>query len=140
MSIGGGSVSDMYNAEERGGAMALFVFGISLGLILGPAAAGCLTSLFNFRWTLWVMVILTGTILLLTLLLLRRTIIRLLRSAISVCAHMATGKVSLSAKMLSALFCSHLASYLCQSPSDLCSSSTWLSHCACLSKARLSNA
>lgn len=73
LSIGGGSISDMFNEEERGGAMAIFILAINLGPIIGPVIAGYLTDSLGFRWMLWIVVILAGATFAFTLIFLEET-------------------------------------------------------------------
>ena len=41
---------DIYPAEQRGQAMALWGMGVMLGPIMGPTLGGYLTDFFNWRW------------------------------------------------------------------------------------------
>lgn len=45
---------DIYPAEQRGPAMALWGMGVMLGPILGPTLGGYLTDLYNWRWVFYV--------------------------------------------------------------------------------------
>src|ERR1700722_6659004 len=45
---------DLYPAERRGGAMAIFGLGVMLGPIIGPSLGGWLTEAYNWRWVFYV--------------------------------------------------------------------------------------
>jgi MFS family permease len=54
LTIGGGTMSDMFRVEERGGAMAIWSLGPLLGPVIGPVAGGYLTQAKGWRWVFWV--------------------------------------------------------------------------------------
>jgi DHA2 family multidrug resistance protein len=45
---------DIYPAEQRGQAMAIWGMGVMLGPILGPTLGGYLTEIYNWRWVFYV--------------------------------------------------------------------------------------
>ena len=45
---------DMYTAEERGSAMAMFGVSVMVGPVLGPVIGGWLTDQFNWRWVFYI--------------------------------------------------------------------------------------
>lgn len=45
---------DLYPAEQRGAAMALWGMGVMVGPILGPTLGGYLTDVYNWRWVFYV--------------------------------------------------------------------------------------
>lgn len=45
---------DLYTAEERGTAMAIWGMGVMVGPILGPTLGGYLTDAYNWRWVFYV--------------------------------------------------------------------------------------
>lgn len=45
---------DLYTAEERGTAMAIWGMGVMVGPILGPTLGGYLTDVYNWRWVFYV--------------------------------------------------------------------------------------
>src|SRR5581483_1179622 len=45
---------DLYPAEQRGSAMALWGMGVMVGPILGPTLGGYLTDVYNWRWVFYV--------------------------------------------------------------------------------------
>jgi multidrug resistance protein len=60
MTIGGGTIADLYEAEGRGKAMSLFGLGPLLGPVIGPVIGGFVTQHLGWRWTFWLMVILVS--------------------------------------------------------------------------------
>nr|A0A2Z5XAK5.1 RecName: Full=MFS-type transporter phm3; AltName: Full=Phomasetin biosynthesis cluster protein 3 [Pyrenochaetopsis sp.]BBC43186.1 MFS transporter [Pyrenochaetopsis sp.] len=62
MTIGGGTIADLYEAEERGKAMALFGLGPLLGPVIGPVVGGFVTEHLNWRWTFYLVLILAAII------------------------------------------------------------------------------
>jgi multidrug resistance protein len=58
----GGTISDMFDAEQRGKAIALFSVAPFLGPALGPIIGGFLGEASNFRWVLALIAILTGAL------------------------------------------------------------------------------
>ena len=54
LTMGGGTVADMFRQEERGSAIALFSAGPLLGPVVGPVAGGFLSQAKGWRWVFWV--------------------------------------------------------------------------------------
>ncbi|KAF4781192.1 hypothetical protein HER10_EVM0008441 [Colletotrichum scovillei] len=73
MTNGGGSIADMFRAEERAGVMAVFSVGPLIGPIIGPIIGGFLTDAKGWRWDFWLVVILAGAICVAMLFTLRET-------------------------------------------------------------------
>ncbi|KAM0260083.1 hypothetical protein ACHAQJ_003008 [Trichoderma viride] len=61
LTIGGGVVSDLFEAENRGFAMAIFSAGPLFGPVLGPICGGFIAEGAGWRWIFWVLVIVGGT-------------------------------------------------------------------------------
>ncbi|KAJ6443407.1 hypothetical protein O9K51_04586 [Purpureocillium lavendulum] len=53
LAIGGGAVSDMWAAEERGKAMGIYTLGPILGPVIGPIAGGFIAQYSTWRWVFW---------------------------------------------------------------------------------------
>jgi MFS family permease len=53
VAIGGGAMSDMWIAEERGKAMGLYTLGPILGPVIGPIAGGFIAQYSTWRWVFW---------------------------------------------------------------------------------------
>ncbi|KAM0429799.1 hypothetical protein ACHAPT_006405 [Fusarium lateritium] len=64
MTNGGGSIADMFPAEERAGVMAVFSVGPLIGPIIGPVIGGFLTDAKGWRWDFWLIAIISGAIML----------------------------------------------------------------------------
>ncbi|KAK2878180.1 hypothetical protein FQN49_001083 [Arthroderma sp. PD_2] len=53
LAIGGGAISDMWSAEERGKAMGIYTLGPILGPVVGPIAGGFIAQYSTWRWVFW---------------------------------------------------------------------------------------
>ncbi|OTA86500.1 hypothetical protein M434DRAFT_24182 [Hypoxylon sp. CO27-5] len=73
LTIGGGTIADVTPQEKRGKAMAMFVVGPLLGPSIGPIIGGFVTQNIGWRWTFWIILILSGSLALVALLFLRET-------------------------------------------------------------------
>lgn len=73
LTIGGGTVTDMFIQEERGGAMAIWSMGPLLGPVIGPVIGGFLAEDAGWRWVFWLLAICGGAVLALFLLFMRET-------------------------------------------------------------------
>lgn len=62
LTIGGGSIADMFVQEKRGGAMAIFALGPLLGPVIGPVAGGYLAQAAGWRWVFWCITIAGGVL------------------------------------------------------------------------------
>ncbi|KAF2669663.1 MFS general substrate transporter [Microthyrium microscopicum] len=60
LTIGGGTIADMMPVEKRGGAMAIWAIGPLLGPVFGPVAGGYLVEAKGWRWSFWLLAILSG--------------------------------------------------------------------------------
>lgn len=56
-SIGGGVLSDMWSAEERGTAIAIYSLAPLLGPSVGPLMGAWVTETIGWRWSFWILVI-----------------------------------------------------------------------------------
>jgi multidrug resistance protein len=57
ITIGSGSIADMFPVEERGKAMAIWAMGPMLGPCIGPIAGGFIVESIGWRWVYWVIAI-----------------------------------------------------------------------------------
>ncbi|KAJ4421154.1 hypothetical protein N0V82_003918 [Gnomoniopsis sp. IMI 355080] len=73
MAIGGGTIADLFQSEERGKAMALFGLGPLLGPVIGPVVGGFVAEYLGWRWTFWIILVLAGVFSLLAVFLMRET-------------------------------------------------------------------
>jgi multidrug resistance protein len=73
LTIGGGSIADMFPVEKRAGAMAIWGMGPLLGPVVGPVAAGFLVDAKGWRWVFYVLTICAGVFSILLLIFGRET-------------------------------------------------------------------
>ncbi|KLO99477.1 multidrug resistant protein [Fusarium fujikuroi] len=73
MSIGGGTVADLFVQEQRGKAMALFAVGPLLGPVIGPIIGGFVSENVGWRWTFRILLILSGILATVTFALMKET-------------------------------------------------------------------
>ncbi|KAJ5612944.1 hypothetical protein N7510_006138 [Penicillium lagena] len=62
LTIGAGSIADMFPQERRGGAMASWAIGPLIGPVVGPVAGGYLAEAKGWRWTFWVLAMASGAV------------------------------------------------------------------------------
>ncbi|KAG9793386.1 Efflux pump vrtL [Exophiala dermatitidis] len=53
LAIGGGCISDVWTAEERGKAMGIYTLAPILGPVVGPIAGGWIAEKTTWRWVFW---------------------------------------------------------------------------------------
>lgn len=61
LTIGSGTIADMFKQEERGRVMSLWTFPVLLGPTIGPIAGSYLGEAAGWRWTFWCLAILVRT-------------------------------------------------------------------------------
>lgn len=61
LTLGPGSIADMYRQEERGKIMAIWTLPILLGPTIGPIAGGYLSESLGWRWDFWFLIIVVRT-------------------------------------------------------------------------------
>ncbi|RDL36000.1 putative MFS transporter [Venustampulla echinocandica] len=95
LSIGGGTIADLHTEAERGKAMALFGLGPLLGPVIGPVVGGFVTENLGWRWTFWLILILSGVVSLLAIVLMRETYepVLLERKAVQLCKVTGNGNI-----------------------------------------------
>ncbi|KAE8164434.1 major facilitator superfamily domain-containing protein [Aspergillus tamarii] len=62
LTIGGGVIADLFEAEQRGLALSFFSFGPLFAPVIGPICGGYIAQRAGWRWTFWVLVIVGGTL------------------------------------------------------------------------------
>jgi len=60
LTLGGGTIADMFPPEQRAGAMAIYSMGPLLGPIIGPVCGGFLVESLSWRWVFWILAIFGG--------------------------------------------------------------------------------
>ncbi|KAF2736394.1 MFS general substrate transporter [Polyplosphaeria fusca] len=73
LTIGGGSIADMFAPEHRGAAMGAWAAGPLIGPVLGPIIGGFVSQAIGWRWTFWLILILSGIISICALVFMRET-------------------------------------------------------------------
>lgn len=73
LTIGGGTMSDMFKTEERGAAMAIWSIGPLLGPVIGPIAGSYLGEAKGWRWDFWLLAILSAATTICMMIFLRET-------------------------------------------------------------------
>ncbi|KAK9765776.1 Dityrosine transporter 1 [Basidiobolus ranarum] len=63
MVVGAGSISDLFELQERGTAMGLFFVGPLVGPIVGSMVGGMINEYLGWEWIFWCLTILSGAIL-----------------------------------------------------------------------------
>lgn len=62
LTLGAGSIADLFVPEERGAAMSIYSMGPLMGPVVGPIAGGYLAEAAGWRWIFWVISIAVSTI------------------------------------------------------------------------------
>ncbi|KAF2710442.1 MFS general substrate transporter [Pleomassaria siparia CBS 279.74] len=57
VTIGGGTIADIFPREQRAGAMAVWAMGPLLGPVIGPVCGGFLVQAKGWRWVFWILAI-----------------------------------------------------------------------------------
>src|SRR5947207_12574350 len=73
LAIGAGVLSDMWEAKERGKAIAFFSLGPPIAPTIAPIIAGFVALRTTWRWIMWILVIATGFTLVLGIVVLEET-------------------------------------------------------------------
>ncbi|KAL2859196.1 major facilitator superfamily domain-containing protein [Aspergillus pseudodeflectus] len=63
LTVGPGTVADCFRQEERGRAMAVWTMPVLLGPSIGPAIGAYISRYLGWRWNFWVLVIMSGVVL-----------------------------------------------------------------------------
>ena len=99
ISIGGGTVADLFEQEDRGKAMSMWSLGPLVGPVVGPVAGGFLSQARGWRWTFWLCAILGGAIMVPFLILNRETYAPTLLEQKTRRLRKETGNLSLRSRM-----------------------------------------
>ncbi|KAI0010542.1 putative MFS transporter [Xylariaceae sp. FL0662B] len=73
MTIGGGTIADLMPSENRGKAMAMFGVGPLLGPVVGPIVGGFMVQSIGWRWTFWLISIISGVTAVIAVIFMRET-------------------------------------------------------------------
>ncbi|KAI0378626.1 MFS general substrate transporter [Hypomontagnella monticulosa] len=103
LTIGGGTIADMTPQDKRGKAMAMFVVGPLLGPSIGPIIGGFVAQDIGWRWTFWLILIMSGTLGLASLTFLRESNATVLLQRKTDRLRKETGNMKLTSKLASDL-------------------------------------
>ncbi|KAK7753328.1 hypothetical protein SLS62_004618 [Diatrype stigma] len=73
LTIGGGTIADVFPPKERGLAAALFGLGPLMGPVIGPVIGGFVAAAKGWRWTFWLMAIIGGAVGVISVVFMRET-------------------------------------------------------------------
>ncbi|KAJ4348127.1 uncharacterized protein N0V89_009499 [Didymosphaeria variabile] len=73
MVLGGGTIADLINREQRGTAMVVWMMGPTIGPCVGPIIGGFLTVAKGWRWNFWFVAIVAGALMLMSIILMKET-------------------------------------------------------------------
>jgi multidrug resistance protein len=99
MALGGGTIADVTIPEQRALAMALFSLGQLAGPVLGPVIGGFVAARKGWRWTFWLLVILSGASGLSALIVMRETYPKVLLERKATRLRTTTGNLALRSKL-----------------------------------------
>lgn len=71
--LGGGTIADMVDPAQRGTALGIWMAGLTIGPVIGPAIGGFLSAYLGWRWNFWILVIIAGAILIVSVIMMRET-------------------------------------------------------------------
>lgn len=60
LTLGGGTIADMFPPQQRAGAMAIWSMGPLLGPVIGPVCGGFLVENMSWTWVFWILAIAGG--------------------------------------------------------------------------------
>ncbi|RMZ78217.1 hypothetical protein DV738_g4024, partial [Chaetothyriales sp. CBS 135597] len=103
LTIGGGSVADVFVSAERGRAMSIFALGPLVGPVIGPVAGGYLSEAAGWRWIFWVLLIACGVLTVVSFFVLRETYEPVLLNDLTKKLRKETGNQELRSKLDSGL-------------------------------------
>lgn len=62
LTVGPGSIADMFKQEQRGRIMAIWTLPVLLGPSIGPIAGGYISVAVGWRWDFWFLIIVVSTL------------------------------------------------------------------------------
>lgn len=101
LTIGGGTIADIFPREKRAGAMAIWGMGPLLGPVVGPVAAGFLVEAKGWRWVFWILAIFAGAFSILLFIFSRETYAPVLLERKAARLRKETGNPNLRSKLAS---------------------------------------
>ncbi|KAG8906072.1 hypothetical protein FRB99_007660 [Tulasnella sp. 403] len=61
LTIGAGSIADLFREENRAAAMGVYTLGPLIGPVVGPVAGGFITEGLSYHWVFWIIALTAGT-------------------------------------------------------------------------------
>ncbi|KNG49246.1 proteasome component pre4 [Stemphylium lycopersici] len=99
LTLGGGTIADMFPPQQRAGAMAIWAMGPLLGPVVGPVCGGFLVEGLVWRWVFWILAIFGGAFGILLFVVGRETFHPVLLARKTRALQKATGNPSLRSKL-----------------------------------------
>jgi multidrug resistance protein len=99
LTLGGGTIADLFPPEQRAGAMAIWSMGPLLGPVIGPVCGGFLVENMSWRWVFWIMAIFGGAFGLLLLIVGRETYAPILLEKKAAALRKETGNQAIRSKL-----------------------------------------
>tara|TARA_R110002003_G_scaffold13_5_gene872 strand:- start:13812 stop:15155 length:1344 start_codon:yes stop_codon:yes gene_type:complete len=99
LTLGGGTIADMFPPEQRAGAMAIWSIGPLLGPVIGPVCGGFLVEHMSWRWVFWILAIFGGAFGILLLVVGRETYHPILLERKAAALRKETGNPNLRSKL-----------------------------------------
>ncbi|TQV94381.1 hypothetical protein V2A60_002589 [Cordyceps javanica] len=109
LAIGGGTIADCIPSEQRGVAGAIYGLGPIMGPVIGPIMGGFIAQGKGWRWTFWVLSIMSGVMSVVTFVFMRETHAQTLLERKAARLRRDTGNPHLQSKLKSPLRPSQLA-------------------------------
>jgi multidrug resistance protein len=99
LTLGGGTIADMFPAEQRAGAMAIWSLGPLLGPVIGPVCGGFLVEAKSWPWVFYILAIFGGAFGIVLLLVGRETYAPIILAKKAAALRKATGNPNLRSKL-----------------------------------------
>ncbi|KAF2398111.1 multidrug resistance protein [Trichodelitschia bisporula] len=99
LTIGGGTVADLFVSSERGAAMAIWSIGPLLGPVIGPVAGSYLSEAKGWRWDFWLVAIIAGAVTIIMAVLQRETYAPVILERKAARLRKETGNMALRSKL-----------------------------------------
>ncbi|KAF1920046.1 major facilitator superfamily domain-containing protein [Ampelomyces quisqualis] len=99
LTLGGGTIADMFAPQQRAGAIAIWSMGPLLGPVVGPVCGGFLVEAMSWRWVFWIMAIFGGAFGILLLVVGRETYAPIILEQKAAALRKATGIAAMKSKL-----------------------------------------
>jgi multidrug resistance protein len=99
LTLGGGTIADMFPPQQRAGAMAIWSMGPLLGPVVGPVCGGFLVEAMSWNWVFWILAIFGGAFGLLLLVVGRETYAPIILEKKAAALRKETGNLNLRSKL-----------------------------------------